>query len=179
MLRLCARLRRVPGPPCGQCGSSKRHRTCRSCRQGSTSLPWHENRGIPQGRRGQRGTLELGDSLTRGFFLGRIISPQSLAETESLSWDTSVFAPGSSRIAALIMLESASELAAEGANTATMPDAHFGIGCTAQSAPPSYQPPTRGRYLVSRCSSNPHRETSYNAASPFLAAQESPVQRNP
>lgn len=54
-----------------------------------------------------------------------------------------------------------------------------GIGCTAQSAPPSYQPPTRGRYLVSRCSSNPHRETSYNAASPFLAAQESPVQRNP
>ena len=68
---------------------------------------------------------------------------------------------------------------AEGANTAIMPDAHFGIGCTAQSAPPSYQPPTRGRYLVSRCSSNPHRETSYNAASPFLAAQESPVQRNP
>ena len=54
-----------------------------------------------------------------------------------------------------------------------------GIGCTAQSAPPSYQPPTRGRYLISRCSSNPHRETSYNAASPFLAAQESPVQRNP
>lgn len=45
-----------------------------------------------------------------------------------------------------------------------------GIGCTAQSAPPSYQPPTRGRYLVSRCSSTPHRETSYNAASPFLAA---------
>lgn len=55
----------------------------------------------------------------------------------------------------------------------------FRDGCTAQSAPPSYQPPTRGRYLVSRCSSNPHRETSYNAASPFLAAQESPVQRNP
>ena len=95
------------------------------------------------------------------------------------SWDTSVFVPNSSRIAALIMLESASELAAEGANTAIMPDAHFGIGCTAQSAPPSYQPPTRGRYLVSRCSSNPHKETSYNAASPFLAAQESPVQRNP
>lgn len=43
------------------------------------------------------------------------------------SWDTSVFVPGSSRIAALIMLESASELAAEGANTAIMPDAHFGM----------------------------------------------------
>lgn len=50
---------------------------------------------------------------------------------KSPSWDTSVFVPNSSRIAALIMLESASELATEGANTATMPDAHFGIGCTA------------------------------------------------
>lgn len=123
--------------------------------------------------------LELGDALTWEFFPRPKSNPRWSAEMKPPSWDTSVFVPNSSRIAALIMLESASELAAEGANTATMPDAHFGIGCTAQSAPPSYQPPTRGRYLVSRCSSNPHRETSYNAASPFLAAQESPVQRNP
>ena len=56
------------------------------------------------GRRGPRGALELGDSLTWEFFLGRKINPRRNAETGPSSWDTSVFVPESSRIAALIAL---------------------------------------------------------------------------
>lgn len=69
---------------------------------------WHENRGIPRGRHKPRGTLKLGDALTWGFFPRPKINPRWNAKTEPSSWETSVFVPESSRIAALIERENAS-----------------------------------------------------------------------
>lgn len=50
-------------------------------------------------------TLELSEILTWGFFLRPKSNPQWSTEMKPSSWDTSVFVPNSSRIAALIVPE--------------------------------------------------------------------------
>ena len=63
---------------------------------------WHENRGIPRGSHESWVALELSDALTREFFARPKSNPRWSAEMKPPSWDTSVFVPNSSRIAALI-----------------------------------------------------------------------------